>query len=137
MLLDLGAGRVVHQVEFHKRRAAKAVDEHQRVAADPSAKIACNGRERYGNLKLAPGSLVGATLGRGDLHASRRGGRESEKGISVGAWSVSTGAGCIDRRVSGREISTNRSAGTFDPRRTMASASPSTGAPHRLGRASH
>ena len=36
---------------------------------------------------------------------ARRGGRESEKGISAGAWSVSTGAGCIDRRESSRERS--------------------------------
>ena len=36
-----------------------------------------------------------------------------------------------------RRSSTNRSGGTFAPRRTMAPASPSTDAPHRLGRASY
>ena len=34
---------------------------------------------------------MGATLG-SDLLLARRGGRESEKGVSAGAWSVSTGA---------------------------------------------
>ena len=41
--------------------------------------------------------VAGATLGRGDLHAWTQGGRERENAVSAGAWSVSTGAGCIDR----------------------------------------
>jgi hypothetical protein len=36
---------------------------------------------------------------------ARRGGRESEKGVSAGAWSRSTGAGWIDCGESGRERS--------------------------------
>ncbi len=63
------------------------------------------GSEGYGDLMLAPSSLAGATLGRGDLHAWTRGGRERENGVSAGAWSVSTVAGCIDRGESCRERS--------------------------------
>src|SRR5271165_3125323 len=61
------------------------------------------GGERYGELMRAPSALVGARLGRRDLRAWMQGWRERGKGVSAGAWSVSTGAECIDRRESSRE----------------------------------
>ena len=63
------------------------------------------GSERYGDFRLAPSLLVGATLGRRDLDAWTQGGREREEGASAAAWSVSTGAGWSKRRELGRERS--------------------------------
>src|SRR5271166_5811932 len=77
-----------------KRQGTKSRDVGERL-----------GSEGYGDLMLAPRSLAGATLGRGDLHAWTQGGRERENAVSAGAWSVSTGAGCIDRGESSRERS--------------------------------
>ena len=67
------------------------------------------GSEGYGDLmlasSLAPSSMAGATHGDATRAPARRRGREGEKGVSAGAWSVSTGAGRLDCRESGRERS--------------------------------
>ena len=54
---------------------------------------------------LAPSSLWARHWGDATWMLARRGGRESEKGVSAGAWSRSTGAGWIDCGESGRERS--------------------------------
>jgi hypothetical protein len=54
---------------------------------------------------LAPSSLLARHWGDATWMLARRGGRESEKGVSAGAWSRSTGAGWIDCGESGRERS--------------------------------
>ena len=70
---------------------------------------------------------------------------EGRNRSAAGVWNslhladLTTPRGCspIDSSQTLSAISTNRSGGTFAPRRTMAPASPSTGVPHRLGRGSH
>lgn len=54
---------------------------------------------------LAPSSLWARHWGDATWMLARRGGRESEKGVSAGAWRRSTGAGWIDCGESGRERS--------------------------------
>ena len=49
--------------------------------------------ERYGDLMFTPSSLWARHWGDATWMLARRGGRESEKGVSAGAWSRSTGAG--------------------------------------------
>jgi len=55
--------------------------------------------ERYGDLILTPAVMVGAMLVQGDLDGCvRKGARKSAMGISVVAWTLSTGDRLVDQR---------------------------------------
>jgi len=87
--LDAGNAEVLRtlsELASKKRQGTKSRDFGERL-----------GSEGYGDLMLAPSSLAGATLGRGDLDAWTQGGRERDKGVSTGAGCIDRGDGCIDR----------------------------------------
>ena len=63
------------------------------------------GSQRYGDLIFAPVMVVGAKLARGDLDRVWSGAWKRAIGISVVAWSVSTGDRFVDWRGCGRERS--------------------------------
>src|SRR5271166_4768854 len=88
----------------HERRLALRRPASKKRQGTKSREVGWRlGSERYGDLMLAASSLVGARLGRRELGAWMQSGRERGKGVSAGAWSVSTGARWSDRRESSRE----------------------------------
>ncbi len=72
------------------------------------------GSQRYGDLIFAPVMMVGAKLARGDLDRVGSGAWKRAIGISVVAWSVSTGDRLVDWRGCGERDRRRRGAGAME-----------------------
>jgi hypothetical protein len=76
--------------------------------------LGAGGSQRYGDLIFAPVMVVGAKLGPSDLDRVGRGARRRATGISVVAWSVSTGDRRVDWRGCGERDRRQRGASATD-----------------------
>ena len=100
--------RTLSELASKKRQGTKSRDFGERL-----------GSEGYGDLMLAPSSLAGATLGRGDLDAWTQGGRERDKGVSAGVGAYRQAPGALigvnrverDRRQRGASVTERDSGG--------------------------